>query len=242
MTGRASDIVFAVNTTSRTIVSAAAALRAGTTTAAALVEESLAAIERHNPHTNAFTCIHAAGARAAARAVDDERTRGVDRGPLHGIPISLKDLIDEAGAVTTAGSRVLNETPAASDAPAVARLRAAGAIFLGRTNLHEFALGTTSEDSAFGPVRHPSDAGRSAGGSSGGSAAAVATGMGLGSIGTDTGGSVRIPAAVCGIVGLKPTAGEIPIDGVVPLSLTFDHVGPLARTVQDAAWLYQAMA
>jgi aspartyl-tRNA(Asn)/glutamyl-tRNA(Gln) amidotransferase subunit A len=128
------------------------------------------------------------------------------------------------------------------DAPVVARLKQAGAILIGRTNLHEFALGTTSEDSAFGPVHHPRDPGRSAGGSSGGSAAAVATGMGLASIGTDTGGSVRIPAACCGLVGLKPTAGEVPTDGVVPLSTSLDHVGPIARTVQDAAWLLDVLA
>jgi aspartyl-tRNA(Asn)/glutamyl-tRNA(Gln) amidotransferase subunit A len=124
----------------------------------------------------------------------------------------------------------------------VTRLRAAGAILIGRTNLHEFALGTTSEDSAFGPVRHPLEPDRIAGGSSGGSAAAVAAGMGLASVGTDTGGSVRIPAAACGIVGLKPSAGDIPTDGVVPLSPSLDHVGPLTRTVTDAAWMFAALA
>ena len=124
------------------------------------------------------------------------------------------------------------------DAPVAARLRDAGAVFLGKCNLHEFAFGTTSEDSAFGPVRNPADATRSAGGSSGGSAAAVVTGMGFASIGTDTGGSIRIPAAVCGCVGLKPTIGELPCDGIIPLSRTLDHVGPLARTVADAWLLY----
>ncbi len=225
-----------------TIVLAAAALRAGRITAADLVERSLAAIANDHERTNAFVTVDAEGAREAARLVDRERGRQIDRGPLHGIPISLKDLIDVAGVVTTAGSRVLHDRVAPTDAPVVTRLREAGAIVIGRTNLHEFALGTTSEDSAFGAVRHPLDAGRIAGGSSGGSAAAVAAGMGLASIGTDTGGSVRIPAAFCGVVGLKPSIGEVPTDGVIPLSVSLDHVGPLARTVQDAAWLFAVLA
>ncbi|MCC7008617.1 MAG: amidase [Acidobacteria bacterium] len=225
-----------------TIAAAARALAAGTVSSRALVEASLQAISIHGPATNAFVHVDAAGARQAADAADRTRAAGQDLGPLHGIPISLKDLIDEAGAVTTAGSRVLGDRVAATDATVVARLRRAGAIVIGRTNLHEFALGTTSEDSAYGPVRHPADARRSAGGSSGGSAAAVALGMGLASVGTDTGGSVRIPAAACGIVGLKPGAGELPLDGVVPLSASLDHVGPIARTVQDAAILFDVMA
>ena len=225
-----------------TIVLAAAALRAGRITAADLVERSLAAIANDHERTNAFVTVDAEGAREAARLVDRERARQIDRGPLHGIPISLKDLIDAAGVVTTAGSRVLHDRVAPADAPVVTRLREAGAIVIGRTNLHEFALGTTSEDSAFGAVRHPLDASRIAGGSSGGSAAAVAAGMGLASIGTDTGGSVRIPAAACGVVGLKPSFGEVPTDGVIPLSASLDHVGPLARTVQDASWLFAVLA
>ena len=131
---------------------------------------------------------------------------------------------------------------AAADAAVTARLRDAGAVFLGKCNLHEFAFGTTSEDSAFGPVRNPADATRSAGGSSGGSAAAVVTGMGFASIGTDTGGSIRIPAAVCGCVGLKPTIGELPCDGIIPLSRTLDHVGPITRSIEDAWLLFHAMA
>jgi aspartyl-tRNA(Asn)/glutamyl-tRNA(Gln) amidotransferase subunit A len=225
-----------------TIVSAAAALRAGRLSAADLVERSLAAIANDHDRTNAFIAVDVEGARDAARAADQERARGLDRGPLHGIPVSVKDLIDAAGFVTTAGSRVLHDRVATADAPVVARLRAAGAVIIGRTNLHEFALGTTSEDSAFGPVRHPLDPSRMAGGSSGGSAAAVAAGMGFGSVGTDTGGSVRIPAAACGVVGLKPSSGEVPTDGVIPLSASLDHVGPLARTVQDAAWLFAVLA
>jgi aspartyl-tRNA(Asn)/glutamyl-tRNA(Gln) amidotransferase subunit A len=226
----------------RTLLSASADLHSGRTSSADLVEVSLTAIAAHNARTNAFTLVDAAGARAAAAEADREIRRGRDRGPLHGIPMSIKDLIDVAGQVTTAGSRVLPNVPAAGDATAVRRLRDAGAIFIGRTNLHEFALGTTSEDSAFGPVRHPLDPTRSAGGSSGGSAAAVATGMGLASLGTDTGGSIRIPAAACGIVGLKPAYGEVPSDGVVPLSPSLDHVGPLAATVDDAAILWAVLA
>ena len=211
------------------------------TTASDLVEASLDAIARHNPSTNAFILVDAEGARAAARAVDDERRRGVDRGALHGMPISIKDLIDIAGQPTTAGSRVRAGHIAGRDAPVVQRLREAGAVLIGKTNLHEFALGTTSEDSAYGPVHNPRDLARSAGGSSGGSAAAVATGMGLASLGSDTGGSIRIPAAACGVVGLKPSIGEVPTDGVVPLSTTFDHVGPITRSVTDATTLWAVL-
>ncbi len=137
---------------------------------------------------------------------------------------------------------MLADRVAPADAPVVTRLRDAGAIVLGKTNLHEFALGTTSEDSAFGAVRHPLDPTRSAGGSSGGSAVAVACGMGLASIGTDTGGSIRIPSAACGVVGLKPSVGEVPTSGVIPLSTSLDHVGPLARSVEDAALLWAVLA
>src|SRR5215470_7045803 len=186
-------------------------------TASEQLEASLAAIAEHGARTNAFILVDAEGARAAAKVVDDERRRGVDRGPLHGMPISIKDLIDVAGQPTTAASRVRAGHVATKDAPVVQRLRDAGAVIIGKTNLHEFALGTTSEESAFGAVRNPHDTSRSAGGSSGGSAAAVATGMGLASIGSDTGGSIRIPAAACGVVGLKPSLGEVPLDGVVPL-------------------------
>ena len=225
-----------------TIREAAAQLRSGTVRAIDLVDASLAAIDRDQPRTNAFIRIDVDTARTAARRVDEERAQGVDRGPLHGIPISLKDLIDVAGEVTTAASRVLADRIAPKDAPIVTRLRQTGAIILGKTNLHEFALGTTSEDSAFGAVHNPFDLSRSAGGSSGGSAAAVACGMGLGSIGTDTGGSIRIPAAACGIVGLKPSIGEVPTAGVIPLSSSLDHVGPLAQSVEDAALLWAILA
>jgi len=212
------------------------------TSAIDLVEASLAAIAEHGERTNAFILVDAEGARAAARTADDERRRGIDRGPLHGMPISIKDLIDVAGQPTTAASRVRVGHVADRDATVVRRLRDAGAVLIGKTNLHEFALGTTSEESAFGAVRNPHDLSRSAGGSSGGSAAAVATGMGAASIGSDTGGSIRIPSAACGVVGLKPSIGEVPVDGVVPLCVTFDHVGPIARSVADAANIWSVLA
>jgi Asp-tRNA(Asn)/Glu-tRNA(Gln) amidotransferase A subunit family amidase len=214
----------------------------GGTSASERLEASLAAIAEHGARTNAFILVDAEGARAAARTVDEERARGVDRGPLHGMPISIKDLIDVAGQPTTAGSRVRAGHIAHNDAPLVQRLRNAGAVLIGKTNLHEFALGTTSDVSAYGAVHNPHDTLRSAGGSSGGSAAAVAAGMGEASIGSDTGGSIRIPASACGVVGLKPSLGEVPLDGVVPLSVTFDHVGPITRTVTDAAQLWAVLA
>jgi aspartyl-tRNA(Asn)/glutamyl-tRNA(Gln) amidotransferase subunit A len=180
-------------------------------------------------------------ARRMAREADAELAAGRDRGPLHGVPISIKDIVDVRGVATTAASRVRDGHVAAADAPAITYLRHAGAIVIGKTNLHEFAFGTTNEDSAFGPARNPHDPSRSPGGSSGGSAASVASGMALASLGTDTGGSIRIPAAVCGIVGLKPTYGEVSVDGVVPLSRTLDHVGPLAQNVTDAWYLFHAL-
>jgi len=206
------------------------------------LEASLASLAENRSRTNAFIYAEPVAARAAARAVDEERRRGVDRGPLHGMPISVKDLIDIAGQLTTAASNVRKGHLATRDATIIQRLREAGAVILGKTNLHEFALGTTSEESAFGPVHNPHDPTRSAGGSSGGSAAAVATGMGQASIGTDTGGSIRIPAAACGVVGLKPSLGEVPTEGVVPLCPTFDHVGPITRSVEDAAALWSVLA
>jgi aspartyl-tRNA(Asn)/glutamyl-tRNA(Gln) amidotransferase subunit A len=207
-------------------------------TAEAATEGCLARITERDRSLNAYITVLGDLALAQAREADREMAAGGYRGPLHGVPVSLKDIIDLRRIPTTAASRVRNGHVAARDAIVVERLRDAGAIFVGKTNLHEFALGTTNEDSAYGPVRHPFDATRSPGGSSGGSAASVLAGMAYASIGTDTGGSVRIPAAACGLVGLKPTIGEIPTDGVVPLSETLDHVGPLCRSVEDAALVY----
>ena len=218
----------------------ARALRDGHTRSRDLVEACLARIDALQPTTNAFIAVDAAAARAAADQADAELRAGTDRGVLHGIPISVKDLIDQQGMVTTAGSRSMTRV-ASADAPAVACLRAHGVVLLGRTNMHEFAMGTTSEDSGFGPVRHYRAAAHSAGGSSGGAAVAVATGMSHAAIGSDTGGSIRIPAAACGIVGLKPAWGEVSLEGVVPLSPTLDCVGPLATCVEDAWWTLQAL-
>jgi aspartyl-tRNA(Asn)/glutamyl-tRNA(Gln) amidotransferase subunit A len=225
-----------------TITDATEALRAGRLSSMDLVDASMTAIHSHNARTNAFILVDEDAARLAAHTSDVDRKRGHDRGPLHGIPMSVKDLFDIAGQPTTAASKVLDGQVAKKDATAVARLRDAGAIFIGKTNLHEFALGPTGEDSAFGLVHHPMDTGRLAGGSSSGSAAAVATLMGLASLGSDTGGSIRIPAAACGIVGLKPSFGEVPLEGAVPLSITLDHAGPLTRSVRDAATLWSVLA
>ncbi len=215
--------------------------RAREVSAAEITDDCLRQIARDNARLNAFILVMADEARAAAKRADWERANGIDRGPLHGVPISVKDLFDLTGTVTTAASRVREGLVATADAPAVAQLRRAGAVIVGKTNLHEFAFGTTNEDSAFGPARHPLDDTRSPGGSSGGSAVSVVTGMALASLGTDTGGSVRIPSAACGLVGLKPAYAELDAAGVVPLSRTLDHVGPLTSTVTDAWHLLHAL-
>ena len=225
----------------RTIAELGRALRARDVTASVVTEQCLHAIVEQDGSLNAFITVLADEAREQARQADAEIAAGRHRGPLHGVPISIKDLIDLEGTFTTAASRVRDGHTAAADATCVARLREAGAIFIGKTNLHEFALGTTNEDSAFGPARHPLDPTRSPGGSSGGSAVSVLAGMAYASIGTDTGGSIRIPSAACGLVGLKPSIGEIPTDGIVPMSRTLDHVGPLCRSVEDAAIVYGAL-
>jgi aspartyl-tRNA(Asn)/glutamyl-tRNA(Gln) amidotransferase subunit A len=214
-------------------------LRSGRLTATGLTRACLERI-RARPSLNAFITVLEDRAVEDARQLDEEACLGRYRGPLHGIPVAVKDLVDVAGTRTTSGSAVPSDV-ATADAPVIRRLREAGAIVIGKTNLHEFAFGTTSEETAFGVVRNPVDESRSAGGSSGGSAAALASGMCLGAIGTDTGGSIRIPSAACGTVGLKPALGELPVDGVIPLSTTLDHIGPMARTVGDVAALFNAM-
>ncbi len=227
---------------SLTIVAAARRLRSGDFTARELTEACLDRIDRDNPRLNAFITITAELARAQADKADRELKTGHDRGPLHGIPISIKDIIDIADFPTTAASRVRDGHVAMEDARLVLNLRHAGAVFVGKTNLHEFAMGTTNEDSAYGPARNPLDETRSPGGSSGGSAASVVAGMCLATVGTDTGGSIRIPSAACGLVGLKPAFGDLSVDGVVPLGTSLDCVGPLAKTVEDALLMYDAMA
>ena len=198
------------------------------------VREALERISTLNPSLNAFITVFEADAMAQARVLDEEHRQGRTRGPVHGWIVSVKDLIDINGVPTTAASRSRLTHVAAADAPIISRLRQAGAVIIGKCNLHEFALGTTSDESAFGAVHNPRDVRRSPGGSSGGSAAAVTAAIGRASIGTDTGGSIRIPAAACGVVGLKPTFAEIPTAGVLPLSVSLDHAGPIARNVSDA--------
>ena len=209
--------------------------------AAEIMADVLKRIDRDNPRLNAFILVMSEAAQRQAQDLDRELAAGRDRGPLHGVPISVKDLFDVAGTPTTAASRVREGHMATTDADVVVRVREAGAVIVGKTNLHEFAFGTTNDESAFGPSRNPHDPERSPGGSSGGSAASVAAGMALGTIGSDTGGSIRIPAAACGIVGLKPTYGEVSLAGAVPLSRSLDHAGPLASTVHDTWVLYRAL-
>jgi aspartyl-tRNA(Asn)/glutamyl-tRNA(Gln) amidotransferase subunit A len=199
-------------------------------------------IEKFNPALNAFITVTAESALAEARAAETEISRGEWRGLLHGIPVALKDLIDTAGTRTTAASAVFEHRVPTEDAEVVRRLRQAGAVMLGKNNLHEFAYGGSSLVSFFGDVHNPWNTRHIAGGSSGGSAAAVAAGLCYAAIGTDTAGSIREPAALCGCVGIKPTYGRVSARGVIPLSWSLDHVGPLAATVGDAAVVLQAIA
>jgi aspartyl-tRNA(Asn)/glutamyl-tRNA(Gln) amidotransferase subunit A len=198
-------------------------------------------IERLNPALNAYLTVSADRALGEAKKAETElfggRGKKRDRGPLHGIPISLKDNIYTKDVRTTAGSKILRDFVPLHDAAVAKQLREAGAVLLGKTNLHEFAYGVTTNNPHYGPTRNPWDRDRIPGGSSGGSAAAVAAGLCYGSIGTDTGGSIRIPASLCGVVGLKPTFGLVSVEGTVPLSPKLDCVGPLARSVEDAALL-----
>jgi aspartyl-tRNA(Asn)/glutamyl-tRNA(Gln) amidotransferase subunit A len=207
-----------------------------------LTEACLLRVERLNPGLNAFITVTADIALDQARAAEAHIQQGLWLGPLHGIPIALKDLVDTSNVRTTAGSNLFRNRSPLVDAEVVRRLKAAGAVLLGKLNLHEFAYGASSVVSAFGPVRNPRATEYSAGGSSSGSAAAVAAGLCYGAVGTCTGGSIRQPAAFCGVVGLKPTYGLVSAQGVVPLSPSLDHVGPMARTAGDAGLLLQAIA
>jgi aspartyl-tRNA(Asn)/glutamyl-tRNA(Gln) amidotransferase subunit A len=225
-----------------TIVEAGRLLRARTVSSAELVEESLSRIAELNPRLNAFITVMEDSARRAAGLADAELARGFDRGPLHGIPVAVKDVFATRGVRTTAGSKLFADYVSDYDAAAVERLAQAGALLVGKTGMHELAYGITSNNPHFGPVRNPHDPERIPGGSSGGSGAAVASGMVPAALGTDTGGSIRIPAAMCGVVGLKPTYGRVSRYGVLPLDETMDHVGPLAATVRDAAIVLNAIA
>jgi Asp-tRNA(Asn)/Glu-tRNA(Gln) amidotransferase A subunit family amidase len=218
-------------------------LERGEVSAVEAVRACLDRIAAENAEMRAFISVREIEAIDEAAEADSGKAAGVSAGALWGVPVAIKDLIDVGGMRTTAASRVLEDgAPAAEDAECVRRLRAAGAIVVGKTNLHEFAYGGSGAVSAYGAARNPLDRNRVCGGSSSGSAAAVAAGMCFGALGTDTAGSVRLPAACCGVVGFKPTWGMIPVAGVIPLAWSYDHVGPLARTVEDVAALYRVLA
>jgi aspartyl-tRNA(Asn)/glutamyl-tRNA(Gln) amidotransferase subunit A len=226
----------------RTISGLAHAYRAGSTLPVAATKEYLKRIERLNPRLNCFITVLADSALKAADASERRFRSGTPLGPLDGIPLAVKDIIYIEGVRCTAGSKILANNVAGYDAPVVKKLKGAGVILVGTTNLHEFAAGVTSENPHYGPVRNPWDETRVAGGSSGGSAAAVAAGMAVGAIGTDTAGSVRIPAALCGVLGLKPTYGRVSRLGVIPLAPSLDTVGVISSNAWDAAAILQLMA
>jgi aspartyl-tRNA(Asn)/glutamyl-tRNA(Gln) amidotransferase subunit A len=219
-----------------------AALRGKKLSVRELTEETLRRMAEANPRLNAFLTVSAAAARTRAAVLDDELSRGIDRGPLHGIPIAHKDNIFTRGVRTTSGSKIFADFVPDHDAAIVSQLDDAGANVIGKTGLHEFAYGITSNNPHFGAIRNPWDLERIPGGSSGGSAAAVAAGLVPLATGTDTGGSIRIPASFCGVVGLKPTYERVSRKGVMPLGLTFDHAGLLARTVRDVALGFSLIA
>ena len=219
-----------------TIAELAAAIRRGELSPHEAVQAALDRIERDDGAYNSFLAVRGDESLAEADAL------GAQSGPLHGVPLAVKDVIDVAGTRTTAASKVLADNVATADAIVVARLRRAGAIIVGKLNTHEFAFGASTTSAAFGPARNPWDTERICGGSSGGSGAAVAAGLVPGTLGTDTAGSIRIPAAFCGVTGIRPSTGRVPNRGVVPVSWTYDTVGPLARTAGDCALLLDAIA
>ncbi len=225
----------------RTASALADAVRSGSTTAAAVVEESLAAIAHGDGEVHAFVTVLADDARRQAAEVDRRVAAGEDPGPLAGVPVAVKDNLCTRGAPTTCGSRILEGWHPPYDATVVARLRQAGAVVVGKSNMDEFAMGSSTETSAFGPTRNPWDTSRVPGGSSGGSAAAVAAGFVPLALGSDTGGSIRQPAALCGVVGLKPTYGAVSRYGLVAFASSLDQVGPFATSVVDAALLFDVI-
>jgi aspartyl-tRNA(Asn)/glutamyl-tRNA(Gln) amidotransferase subunit A len=228
--------------TPTTIAAAAPLLRSRQISPVELTEAALQHIEQRDPTINAFQLVLADQALAAARQAEAEIAAGEYRGPLHGIPVAIKDLLAMQGTITTAGSKVLGERVTNFDSAAVERLTAAGAIIIGKTRLSEFAYSPGSTNAHYGPTRNPWNLEFDTGGSSSGSAASVAAGMVFGTLGSDTGGSIRIPASYCGVVGLKPTYGRISLYGCDPLSWSLDHLGPLTRTVEDAALILAALA
>ncbi len=225
-----------------TIADAAEGLRAGTHSAVDLLDAVRRRAAVTEAHLHAYLTIDHDGARTAAELADRELADGVDRGPLHGIPLALKDNMCTNGVETTASSRILEGWKPPYDGTAVARLRKAGAVIFGKTNLDEFAMGSSTENSAFGPTRNPWDTDRVPGGSSGGSAAAVAVGSAFGAFGSDTGGSIRQPASLTGIVGMKPTYGIVSRYGLIAFASSLDQIGPFARTVTDSVVLLEAVA
>ncbi len=224
-----------------TLTEAAAKIRQRSLTSVALVTATVERCSIFNPSLNAFITIAHESALREAALLDEEAAKGHFRGPLHGVPIAIKDNIDTVGMRTTVGSMVFDDRVAGEDAFVVTQLRRAGAVILGKTNLHEFAMGGSNATSYFGPVHNPWALDRETGGSSGGSAAAVAASLIPGALGTDTGGSIRIPAAWCGVVGLKPTYGLVSLRGIFPLIYSLDHCGPITRSVEDAALLLTCM-
>lgn len=224
------------------LTEAAERIRAGKLRSEVLVNAYLSRISSYDRKLNTFITVAREQALAEARRLDAEAKAGKFRGPLHGVPLGIKDNIDTAGLRTTAASALFDDRVPEQDAEVVTRLRKSGALFIGKTNLHEFAFGGTSATSYYGPVRNPWKLEYAAGGSSGGSAAAVAVSLCAGALGTDTGGSIRTPASFCGVVGLKPTYGLVPTRGIIPLVLSLDHCGPICRTVEDAALLMNVLA
>ncbi|MBI3210222.1 MAG: Asp-tRNA(Asn)/Glu-tRNA(Gln) amidotransferase GatCAB subunit A [Candidatus Solibacter usitatus] len=226
----------------RTILEAAAALRARKTSCVELTRACLSKIAALQPRLNAFVTVLEERALAQAAARDTELAAGKDRGPLHGIPIAVKDVFETKGIRTTCGAKLFADNIPTRDAAVVERLEAAGCVLLGKTGMHELAYGVTSTNPHFGAIRNPWNPDHIPGGSSGGSGAAVASGMAFIAMGSDTGGSIRIPAAFCGTVGLKPTYGRVSRYGVMPLDFSLDHMGPLTRGVRDAAVVLEALA
>jgi aspartyl-tRNA(Asn)/glutamyl-tRNA(Gln) amidotransferase subunit A len=225
-----------------TLAQVAELLRARQLSPVELLEQTLERIARRDPALNAYQLVLAERARAAAARAEREIAKGDYRGPLHGVPIAVKDLLDVAGTPTTAGSKILADHVAEADATAVVRMEQAGAVIVGKTRLSEFAYSPGSNNAHYGPTHNPWSAGHDTGGSSSGSTAAVAAGLAYAAIGSDTGGSIRIPASLCGVVGLKPTFGRISLHGVAPLAWSLDHLGPLTRSVGDAALLLETLA
>ncbi len=224
-----------------TLAEAAAKVRTGEVTATQLTQACLDRIDTYDSKLDAFITVLRQQALAQAEQLDSELKAGRVRGPLHGVPLAIKDIIDTAGARTTGGSALFADRVPAEDATVVARLRAAGAVMIGKANTQEFAMGG-GETSFYGPSRNPWNLAHNTGGSSSGSGAAIAARLAFGALGTDTGGSVRMPASYCGIVGLKPTYGLVPIKGILPLTLSLDHCGPMTRTVEDTALMLNVMA